>query len=94
VDAWKRKGILRVVLVEIGVVDTHSPFSIFLFYKDWVCRPIWMCNFSNETSSLELVYLYRNGLLSILNEAAQSLLDRSSLLIKIQGVLSLLPRHS
>ena len=40
VDAWERKRVFRAVLVEICVIDTHSPFAIFLFYKDWVCQPL------------------------------------------------------
>ena len=80
-------------LVEVGIVNTHSPFTIFLFYKDWVCQPIWVCDFSDKTNSEEPGYFYPNSLLPILSEATQPLLDGSCLLIKIQGVLSLLPRY-
>ena len=50
VDARERKRIFRAVLVEIRVINTHSPFAIFLFYKDWICQPLWMCDFSDKTS--------------------------------------------
>ena len=50
VDARERKRILRAVLVEIRVINTHSPFAVLLFYKDWICLPLWMCDFSDKTS--------------------------------------------
>ena len=71
------------MFVEVGIVNTHSPFTIFLFYKDWVCQPIWVCDFSDETSSEEPGYFYPNSLLLILREAAEPLLDRSRLLVKV-----------
>ena len=50
VDARERKRVFRAVLVEIRIINTNSPFAIFLFYKDWVCQPFWMCDFSDKTS--------------------------------------------
>ena len=82
------------MFVEICIVDTHSPFTIFLFYKDWVCQPFWMCDFSDKTSGQEPGYFYPNSLLPILSEAMQPLLDGPCLLVEIQGVLSLLPRYA
>ena len=82
------------MFVEISIVNTHSAFTIFLNYKDWVCQPIWVRDFSVKTSGEELVYFYPNILLSILREAAEPLLDGSRLLVEIKGVLSLLPRDS
>ena len=51
VDARESKRVFRVVLVEIRIINTYSPFAIFLFYNDWVCQPLWMCDFSDKTSS-------------------------------------------
>jgi hypothetical protein len=31
VDVWEREGILRTMFVEISVIHTHPPFTIFLF---------------------------------------------------------------
>ena len=53
-----------------------------------------MCDFSNKTGGKEPGYFYPNSLLSILSEATQSLLDWPCLLVKIQGVLRLLPRYA
>jgi len=50
VDARERKRVFRAVLVEIRIINTHSPFAIFLFYKDWVSQSFWMCDFSDKTS--------------------------------------------
>ena len=50
VNAREREGVFRAVFVEICIVNTHSPFAISLFYKDWVCHPFWMCDFLDETS--------------------------------------------
>ena len=71
------------MFVEIGIVNTHSPFTVFLFYKDWVCQPIWVRDFSDKTGGKEPGYFYPNSLLSILREAAEPLLDRSRLRVKV-----------
>ena len=68
-------------LVEVDIVNTHSIFTIFLFYKDWVCQPIWVCDFSDKTGGEEPGYFYPNSLLSILREATKLLLDGLRLLV-------------
>ena len=51
VDAWKSKGILWTVLVEVCVVDTHPPFVVVLFENEyWVCQPLGVVNFFDESS--------------------------------------------
>ena len=71
------------MFVEVSIVNTYSPFTIFLFYKYWVCQPIWVCDFSDKTSGNEPGYFYPNCLLSILLKAAESLLDVSHLHVEI-----------
>ena len=34
IDARERKRVFRAVLVEIRIINTQSPFTIFLFYMD------------------------------------------------------------
>jgi hypothetical protein len=41
------------MLVEIGVVNTHSPFIILFLYEDGVSYPLWMDYFFNESSREE-----------------------------------------
>ena len=38
--AWQRKQILRACLIEAGVVNTHSTFPTFLFYKNGIGQPL------------------------------------------------------
>ena len=71
------------MFVEIGIVNTHSPFTVFLFYKDWVCQLIWVCDLSDKASGKEPGYFYPNSLLLILREAAEPLLDGSCLRVKV-----------
>ena len=71
------------MFVEVGIVNTHSPFTIFVFYKDWVCQPIWVCDFSDKTGGEEPGYFYPNSLLPILREATEPLLDGSRLRVKV-----------
>jgi hypothetical protein len=43
------EGILRAVLIEIGIVDAHALINVILFeYKNGVCQPLLMQYFSNE----------------------------------------------
>jgi hypothetical protein len=42
--------ILWAVLVEISVVDTHSPFIVLFLYKNGIRYPFWMDYFFNESS--------------------------------------------
>ena len=68
--------------VKISIVNTLSPFTVFLFYKDWVCQPIWVLDFFDKTSGKEPgFYFYPNSLLSIQREATELLLDGLSLLV-------------
>jgi hypothetical protein len=50
VDPGERKGVLMAVLIETGVIDAHSPFTGFLFYKHWIGEPIWVFTFTDESS--------------------------------------------
>jgi hypothetical protein len=37
------KGVLRIVLIEIGIVDAHAPINFILFeYKNRICQPFMM----------------------------------------------------
>jgi hypothetical protein len=70
------------VFVEIGIVNTHSPFSIFSFLQG-LCQPIFVRDFLDKTSGEKPGYFYPNCLLSILHEAVEPLLDGSRLLVKV-----------
>jgi hypothetical protein len=51
VDAQKREGVFRAVMVETGVVDTHSPLVGFLWYKHRVGEPNRVFTFTDESGS-------------------------------------------
>jgi hypothetical protein len=51
VNERKREGVFRIVPVEIGVVDTHSPLTGFLGYKHRVGEPNQIFTFTDETRS-------------------------------------------
>ena len=78
-----RGKVFTAVFVKIGIVNTHFPFTVFLFYKDCVCQPIWVCDFSDKTGGEEPGYFYPNSLLSILRKVTKPLLDGLCLLVQI-----------
>jgi hypothetical protein len=51
VDARKGEGVFKVVSVEIGVVETHSPLAGFLGYKHQVGKPNRVFTFTDESGS-------------------------------------------
>jgi hypothetical protein len=51
VDAQKREGVFRVVTVEVGLVDTHSPLAGFLGYKHRVSEPNRVFTFMDDSGS-------------------------------------------
>jgi hypothetical protein len=85
--------VLWAVLVEIGVVDTHSPFIVLFLYKNGVRYPLWMDYFFNESSREKFSNLPFNGLTLIVGKPSQALLFRRSLRVYIQSMLDQFPRH-
>jgi hypothetical protein len=71
--------VFRAVLVEISVVNTHSPFIILFSYKNGIGHPLWMDYFLNESSREEFSYLPFDGLTLIVGKPSQALLLRHSL---------------
>jgi hypothetical protein len=53
------------VFVKIGVINAHSPFFIFLLYKDWVCQSLRIIHLFYKSSYKEPLYFYPNGLLFV-----------------------------
>ena len=52
IHAWKRKGVLRASLVEVGEVDAHTLHSAFLGDDDQVRQPFRVPHLPNDTSLL------------------------------------------
>jgi hypothetical protein len=81
------------MLVEISVVDTHSPFVILFLYKNGIRYPLWMDYFFNESSHEEFSDLSFNGLTLVVSKPPQALLLGRSRRVYIQGMLDQLPGH-
>jgi hypothetical protein len=71
------------VLVEISVVNTHSPFIVLFSYKDGISYPLWMDYLFNESSREEFSYFPLDGLTLIVDKPSQALLFRHSLWVYI-----------
>jgi hypothetical protein len=85
--------VLWAVLVEISVVDTHSPFIVLFLYKNGICYPLWVDYFFNEPSREEFSNLPFDGLTLIMGKPSQALLFRRSHRVYIQSMLDQLPGH-
>jgi hypothetical protein len=75
------------MLVEIGIVNTHSPFIVLFLYKNGISYPLWMDYFFNESRHEKFSYLPFDGLTLIVSKPAQALLLRHSLWVYIQTML-------
>jgi hypothetical protein len=85
--------VLWAVLVEISVVNTHSPFIVLFLYKNGITYPLWMDYLFNESSRENFSYLPFDGLTLIVSKSAQALLLRHSLWVYIQAMLDQLSGH-
>jgi hypothetical protein len=81
------------MLVEIGVVNTHSPFIILFPYKDGISYSLWMNHFCNEASGEESSYFPFNCLTLVVSKSSKALLFGHSLWVYIQTMLDQLPGH-
>jgi hypothetical protein len=51
VNSWQPEGVLRTMLVEVGVVDAHPPLvRVLLANEDGVGEPLRMEDFFDEAS--------------------------------------------
>jgi hypothetical protein len=85
--------VLWAVLVEISVVNTHSPFIILFLYKNGICYPLWMDYFFNESSREKFSYLPFDGLTLIVGKSSQALLFGCGRRVYIQSMLDQLPGY-
>jgi hypothetical protein len=71
------------MLVEIGVVNAHSPFIILFPYKDGISYPLWMDYFFNEASCEEFSYFPFECLMFVLSKRSKALLFGHSMCVYI-----------
>jgi hypothetical protein len=81
------------MLVEIGVINAHSPFIILFPYKDGISYPLWIDYFSNEASREEFSYFLFNCLTLVVSEPSKALLFGHSLWVYIQTMLDQFPGY-
>jgi hypothetical protein len=81
------------MLVEIGVVNTHSLFIILFLYKDRISYPLWMNHFFDEASHEEFCYFPFNCLMLVMSKSSKALLFGHSLWVYIQTMLDQFPGH-
>jgi hypothetical protein len=67
------------MLVEIGVINAHSPFIILFPYKDGISYRIWMNHFFNEAGREEFSYFPFNCLMLLVRKSSKALLFGHSL---------------
>jgi hypothetical protein len=71
------------MLVEIGVVNAHSPFIVLFLYKDGISDPLWMDYFFNEANRQEFSYFPFDCLSFVLSKPSKALLFGHSLCMYI-----------
>jgi hypothetical protein len=71
------------MLIEVGVVNAHSPFIVLFLYKDRISYPLWMDYFFNEASHEEFSYFPFDCLSFVLSKSAKALLFGHSLCMYI-----------
>jgi hypothetical protein len=81
------------MLVEIGVVNTHSQFIIVFPYKNGISYPLWMNHFFDEASLEEFSYFPFNCLTLVVSKSSKALLFWHNLWVYIQTMLDQLSRH-
>lgn len=81
-------------LVEICEVYPHPPLIVGFAYHDWVGKPLWMEDFSDEAYFEKFIELFLDSLFAIWREATQLLLDRFCVGSNHQLVLNHLPEDS
>ena len=91
VDMGKREWVFWTRLVQARVINTHSPFPIFLFYKDWVCQPFGVIHLLDKSCTEELLYFIAYGGTFFAIKASQPLFNRSGPGLDIESVLGDLP---
>jgi hypothetical protein len=75
------------MLVEVGVVNAHSPFIVLFLYKDGISYPLWMDYFFNEASCEEFSYFPFDCPTFILSKPSKVLLFGHSLWVYIETML-------
>ncbi|KAL6342419.1 hypothetical protein AAG906_009092 [Vitis piasezkii] len=74
---WQRKTVFWACIIEVGVIDAHSPFAFLFGYHHYICQPVWILYFSDESGLQQLVNLIQDNLLPIRVKTSNILSDGS-----------------
>ena len=76
VDPRQREAVFWACFVDVGEVDTESPFTIRFFDEDYVSQPLWILHLPDNPCLKKFADLLVDGFLSIWHEAPPLLLDQ------------------
>ena len=76
VDPWQREAVFWACFVDVGEVDTESPFTICFFDEYYISQPLWILHLPDRSCLKEFADLLVDGFLSIWRKAPPLLLDQ------------------
>ena len=74
---WQRETVFWACIIEGGVIDTHPPFAFLFGYHHYICQPVRILHFSNESGFQQFVNLFPDNLLPVWVETFDLLSDGS-----------------
>src|ERR1043165_5547625 len=94
INTGQSKQIFWARLVQESVIDTHAPSLVLLHHEDWVCQPLGVKHFHDETCSLQLGDLFADCSSVVFGKTSQGLLDRLRAWLNVELVLGEFSRHT
>src|ERR1043165_5786095 len=94
INTGQSKRIFRARLVQASVIDTHAPNLVLLHHEDWVCHPLGVKYFHDETCSLHLGNLFTDSSSLVFRKTSRGLLDRLRAWPNVNLVLGEFSRHT
>ena len=77
IHPWQREIVFWACIIEVGVVDAHPPFAFFFGYHHYICQPVRVIHFSDESDFQQLVYLIPDNFLPVQVKTSTPLPDGS-----------------
>src|ERR1043165_3703167 len=94
INTGQSKRIFQARLVQAGVIDTHAPSLVLLHHEDWVCQPLGVKHFHDETCSLQLGDLFADCSSLVFRKMSQGLLYQLRAWPNVEPVLGEFSRHT
>ena len=74
---WQRETVFWACIIEVGVIDAHPSFTFLFGYHHYICQPVQVLHFSDESGFQQLVNLIPDNLLPIRVKTSNPLSDGS-----------------